>query len=174
MNDQLLAGLKSFAIAFIPVIAGPIAVFAGMVLIGSAVKMMAFAEEESRSSGRGVWTKVGMRMLIGGGLLQLSSTMQGVSELLLGKPIESYRGVMAYAGAANVPGPWAAVLEVCMLWVVLLGWVAAFRGLIQWNTAASGGGGQGAGDYFWKGLWHIVGGGVAINLSGAISSFMGR
>lgn len=178
--DNVLVGVKAFASSFIPVIAGYASVLAGFVIIGSAISNFTkLGDGNYRGTESGVtWGSVGLRLLIGGMLLQLSTSMQGVSEMLFGLPIQDYRGVLAYANArsAGGPGPWAQVMEVALLWVVLLGWVAAFRGFLQWNTAASGGGGSGgsAGDYFWKGLWHIIGGGVAINLSGAISSFLGK
>lgn len=159
---------------FVPLVSGALGMLAGIYLVGksawSIVKM-----GERQSQGENNWGTAGLQLLIGALLLQFGSTMQSVSQLLFGQGIQDYRGAMAYmpmpSGSA---GFWRQVLEVCLIWVLMLGWIAAFRGFMQWSAAANGAGGRNDGDFFWKGVWHIVGGAAAINLTGVIQAFLGK
>lgn len=174
--EAMLAGLRAMASNLIPLITGALTVFVGLGIIGSAVMTLVRAGDPRANQGQGSpWVKVFVKLLIGALLLQFGTTMQDMSQMLFGSQIQDYRGVLAYANVPSGAGPWKNILEVCLLWVVMLGWVAAFRGFLQWNAAASGSGGSGgsSGDGFWKGFWHIVGGAVAINMTGAMRAFLG-
>lgn len=165
------AGLRDFAAAMMPVIFSGAAVFAGLLIIASSIKKMVTMGDRSSSAEQATWGGIGFGLLIGALLLQFSSTMNDVSDLLFGTRIQDVRGVLAYVdskGGSSLSA-YRAVLEAVLMWVVFLGWISAFRGFIKWNQAANG---QSSGpDPFWVGLWHIIGGAAAINLGGIVNSF---
>lgn len=165
-------GLRQFAAAMMPVVFSGAAVLAGLIIIASGILKMARLGDDQRSNsgGEASWGSVGFNLLVGALLLQFSSTMNDVSDLLFGTPIQDVRGVLAYVDSTGGRiGPWRTVLEAVLMWVVFLGWISAFRGFLKWNQAANGQS-QG-GDPFWQGLWHIIGGAAAINLGGIVNTF---
>lgn len=165
------AGLREFAVAMMPVIFSGVAVFAGLLIIASSIMKMTRLADERGGSEQATWGGVGFGLLIGALLLQFSSTMNDVSDLLFGTKIQDVRGVLAYVDSKGTSiGAWRAVLEAVLMWVVFLGWISAFRGFLKWNQAANGQS-QGGSDPFWAGLWHIIGGAAAINLGGIVNSF---
>jgi hypothetical protein len=163
-------GLRQFAAAMIPVIFTGASVLAGMIIIASSIRKMTRLGDQGGGADQPTWGGVGFGLLIGALLLQFSSTMNDVSDLLFGTKIQDVRGVLAYVDTAGGKiGPWKVVLEAVLMWVVFLGWISAFRGFLKWNQAANGQS-QGS-DPFWAGLWHIIGGAAAINLGGIVNSF---
>jgi len=61
------------------------------------------------------------------------------------------------------------MVNVGVLWVYCIGFVAILRGFVLWNAMANGGGrGQ---DNGWKGFWHIFFGAMAVNLTAVIKIF---
>jgi hypothetical protein len=115
-----------------------------------------------------------MQLLIGGLLLAFSSSVEEVSRLVTGSGIQDYHQVLAYAPIAAQSDMWKKVFEVCLLWVTVLGWAGAFRGLLHWHQAASGGGQGQAGDLFFRGFWFLIGGALSVNIAGALQSFFGH
>ncbi len=175
--SALLDGATAFAERLIPLVVGALAVLVGLVVIFSAIRNIFQKGADGRAMAGG--TEVGyggiaLKLLVGGMLLRFSSTIEDTSNLLFGVGIQSYQGVLAYAPLPAQSGMWRQVFEVCLLWVVMIGWVGAFRGMLLWNGAANGGGSGGSsGDLFWRGLWHLIGGAAAVNMSGMIASFVG-
>jgi len=174
--QALLDGATNFAQAFIPFLVTAVAVIVGMFLIYSSILAIAVKGNTGRSMGGAQevgWGSIALRLLIGGAMLRFGLTMQDLSMMLTGTNVQDYRGVLAYAPLPAQAGMWIQVLEVCLLWVVMIGWAAAFRGLLLWSKATNGGGGGGsAGDLFWQGTWHLIGGALAVNLTGAIQAFL--
>ncbi len=175
--SALLEGAKAFAEHLIPFLVGALAVAVGLVVIFSAIRNVYQKGSTGRASSGGNeigYGGIALKLLVGGMLLRFASTLQDTSQLIFGVGIKSYHEVLAYAPLPAQAGLWRQVLEVCLLWVVMIGWVGAFRGLLLWNGAANGGGSGGSsGDLFWRGLWHLLGGAAAVNMSGMISSFLG-
>ncbi|HWS26694.1 MAG TPA: hypothetical protein VN259_09020 [Xanthomonadales bacterium] len=176
--SALLAGAQAFAENLIPFLVGAAAVVVGLVVIFSAIRNVYQMGATGRASASGNevgYGGVAMKLLVGGLLLRFAATLQDTSQLLFGVAIQSHHGVLAYAPLPAQAGMWRQVLEVVLLWVVMIGWVGAFRGLMLWNSAANGGGSGGSsGDLFWRGLWHLIGGATAVNLTGAVSAFLGK
>lgn len=175
--SALLNGATAFANSFIPLLLTGIAVVAGLVLIYKAIRGIYEKGSERSSGGPGQvgFGGLAFQLLIGGMCLRLGASMEDVSQLLFGTGIQDVSGVLAYAPLAAQAGIWRQVLEVCLLWVVMLGWAGAFRGLLLWNLAASGGASGGSsGDHFWRGTWHLIGGAAAVNMTGMIQSFLGN
>ncbi len=175
--SALLTGAQTFANQLIPFLASALAVVTGLVLIFLAIRniFQKGADGRAMSGGQEIgYGAIALKLLVGGMFLRFGSTVEDTSNLLFGVGIQSYQGVMAYAPLPAQAGLWRQVFEVCLLWVVMVGWIGAFRGLLLWNGAANGGGSGGSsGDLFWRGLWHLIGGAAAVNLSGVISSFVG-
>lgn len=175
--SSTLKGFEGLANNFIPFLLTALSVTVGLFLVYSALKRV-YAKADSRQgamqSGNDGWGLIAGQLLIGGLLLRLGASMQDVSVLLFGSEIQDVRGVFAYAPLPAQAGLWRQVLEVCLLWVVMLGWAGAFRGLLLWNQGVAGGNSGQGGDYYWRGTWHLLGGAAAVNLSGMLQSFFGK
>lgn len=174
--DAFLKGSEAFANAVIPLLVTAVSVVAGLYFVYSAlVSVFRKGAEGRQMSGQEPgWGGIAFRLLLGGALLRFGATVEDLSVLITGAGIQDYRGVLAYSPLPASAGPWKAVFEVCVLWIVMIGWVGAFKGLLLWGKASSGGGsGGGSGDLFWQGTWHLIGGALAVNLAGAIKSFIG-
>src|SRR5690606_4550516 len=107
---------------------------------------------------------------IGALMLQLSWSIEAISNTMFGDTREDIRGAMAY-----MPQPvhdntmLGQAVEVGVMWVYCIGFAAIIRGFVQWNALASGNGrGQ---DSVWKGFWHIFFGAMAVNLTAVIKIF---
>lgn len=173
--SSLLAASRAFVQNAVPLIVQGIAMFVGLALIYMALQRIYRGQQPGTSEERSfTWGGVAAQLLIGGLVLRLGPTMSDMSQLLFGSDVQDIRGVMAYAPLPAQAGMWRQVLEVCLLWVVLLGWAGFFRGLLLWNKGVSGADSGNGGDYFWRGTWHLVGGAVAVNLTGAMQAFFGR
>lgn len=172
--EAVLSASKSFANSFIPLLLTGLAVIAGLVILYFAIRDL-YRKGEGRHAGQEVgYGAIALKFLVGGMLLRFGAFMQDISFTLFGAEIQGSTGVLAYMPIGVQAGFWKQVLEVCLLWIVMLGWAGAFRGLLLWNSAANGGqSGGSSGDLFWRGLWHLIGGAVAVNLTGAIQAFLG-
>jgi hypothetical protein len=170
-----LAGFRSIAENLVPLLLTAICVLAGLVLIFLAIrKVYRMGAAGGYSQQQASWGGIAGQLLIGGMLLRMGATMEDVSHLLFGTGVQDIRGVMAYAPLPAQGAFWGQVVEVCLLWVVMLGWAGAFQGLLLWNKGVSGSDSGQGGDYYWRGFWHILGGAAAVNLTGALQSFFGK
>ena len=108
-------------------------------------------------------------LFLAGVFMELPAMVRSTAQTVLGGTSD-YRQALAlvpqYSGGNAF---WTLVLGVVVMWIVLIGAVAAYRGFLLWMEMANGGGGSGKGDLFWRGLWHIVFGALAVN----IGRFMG-
>lgn len=160
----LLSSAAAIAKAFIPVLSILAFVF-GLVLIGRAGMLMVYGRE-----GRGVHDDVPLgsvvtHLLVGACLIQFARSVKNTLELLGGAGTE-VRSALAYV-QSSAAGSQVVQLGIAaaMAWVAALGLVAVFRGLLLWKSAGDGSNrGGGDGDLFWRGLWHILGGGVCVNI----------
>ncbi|TXI24226.1 MAG: hypothetical protein E6Q67_03130 [Roseateles sp.] len=166
MNLDITGMLNDMAAvtrAFWPMLSA-LGVVTGLVLIGQAGKLLVDAggpnsQHESVPIGF-VLTKT----FIGAMLLSfMRSVNMAASDLLAGAGADARTTLAYYAPANSGGGIWGLVLNVCFLWVGVMGACAIFRGLYKWHAAGSGKS-QTRGDDFWSGLWHIVFGGIAVNM----------
>ncbi len=173
--DAVLNGARAFAEAFIPFLVTALTVVAGLIVIYSGLSALFRKGSDSRSQGSEPgYGGIAVRLLVGGMLLRFGATVEDISLLLTGAGVQDYRGVLAYSPLPGGNNAWTQVYEVCLLWLVMIGWAGAFRGLLLWNKASNGSSGGGsAGDLFWQGTWHLIGGALAVNIAGAIKSFIG-
>lgn len=162
---DLTATLQSLA-AFAAQIRGSLSVFAvlaGIVMFASAAR--ALLKTQGYDQGPNL-LGVGVRMFIGAALFQLARSIEDTRTGLLagaGQEVRVMMGTVMPAGAGG--GFWQLLLSTCLVWIATIGCIGMFRGFLLWNKAGAGDsqGGQG-GDFFWRGLWHIVGGAIAINI----------
>ncbi|MDF2461831.1 MAG: hypothetical protein K0Q43_66 [Ramlibacter sp.] len=175
-GNSVVSGLGALARNLVPFIVGALAVLMGLALMFSAARAMYRLNGRGADPGIGTlsWGRVAGQAFIGAMLLQYARTMQDVSMLAFGSPIQDASAVMAYFPAAQGMGRWTEVMNVALLWVVTLGWIFGLRGLLQWNKAISGGGSAGQnGDLMWGGFWHLIGGAAMVNLAGALRALFG-
>lgn len=77
---------------------------------------------------------------------------------------DAIRQALAYAqgtassGAGTLGFVWAAISA----WVVFLGTAGFMRGFLLFDKASQGQ--QDSGDAFWRGLWHVIGGAICVNV----------
>lgn len=169
-----LAGFRGLAENLVPFLLTGAAVLAGLGVIFFAIRRIYQAGLPGHHGQRVSWGGVALQLLIGGLMLRLAGFMQDLSQLLFGTGIQDIRGVMAYVPLSGTASAWSEVLEVVLLWVLMLGWLGAFKGLLLWNKASYGGDSGQGGDYFWRGFWHLIGGAAAVNLTGMLQSFFGK
>lgn len=162
-----LNNMKDFGEAFIPVVS-VLAFVAGVFLLGNTMLHVVNANRGqgalSHADGGVKTGAVLMRMGISACLISFSMYMSKTIETLFGQEVD-YRTALAYAPVAQMSSNpyWQLAWTVCVVWVVLIGVVGMFRGLLLWNSASTEN--QGGGDLFWRGLWHIVGGAAAVNIA---------
>lgn len=107
------------------------------------------------------------KLFIAACLISFSRSVGNTLDLLGGAGSE-VRAAVAYVAPTNGGGDiWSIALNAAFLWVAAIGAVGVFRGFLLWQDMANGENRNGGGDLFWRGLWHILGGGVAINMGSA-------
>jgi hypothetical protein len=169
-----LAGFRSLAEGFVPLLLTGISLFLGLLFVFLALKKVWVMGEHRHGGAQASWGAVAGQLLVGGMLLRMAASMQDVSQLLFGTGVQDIRGVMAYAPMAAQAGFWSTVMEVCLLWVVMLGWCGFLKGMLLANRAVTGGDHGNTGDYYWQSFWHVIGGAAAVNLTGALQAFFGK
>lgn len=108
---------------------------------------------------------IGISMFVGAALVQFSRSITDTSSGLLAGAGSEVRTMMTSAIGAGTGGPfWTLLMSTCLVWIATIGAVGMFRGFLLWNKAGSGDSQGGQGDYFWRGLWHIIGGAICINI----------
>ena len=174
--QAILNASEAMAKNIIPVITGPMAVCTGLYLVGSAiVEFIKVGDYGGAGERQHTPFAAFMKLLMGALMLQLGPTISAFSWTFLGSGVQDYHNVLAYIPLPAGGGAfWKQVVEIVVLWLVMFGWVAAFRGVLCWHSAASGNGNGQNGDQFWKGVWHVLGGVCAINLPGFFSGFLGK
>lgn len=159
----ILQAAGALAKAFIPTLS-VLAFVLGLVLIGRAGLLMVYGRE-----GRGVHDDVPMgsvvtHLLIGAAFVQFARTVKNNLEVLGGAGSE-VRTALAYVQASASGSQVVALgIATAMAWLGAIGIAAVFRGLLLWKSGGDGSNRGGGGEVFWRGLWHIVGGGVCINI----------
>lgn len=141
-------------------------VLMGLYLIASAAVLMVKGD---RSSGADMVPigKIAIRSLIGAMFLQFAVSVDWALEMTggVGSGARSY--LMSAAPASGTGSAfWAALVGAGMLWVAVVGVAGIFKGLLLWSKAGDGDqvGAGGQQDYGWRGLWHVLGGAVCVNI----------
>ncbi len=156
-----------------PLLVQGLAVFTGLVILLSSIKGLIDASSPRTASQAPGYGGVVAKMFVGALFLRMSGTVGDFSHLLFGAGVQDIRGVMAYAPLPQQAGFWKEVFEVCLLWVVLIGWAGVFRGFLLWNKAANGASSGQTSDNFMQGFWHVIGGVSAVSLTSALHAFFG-
>lgn len=167
MDPAVVQGFIDLAQEMLPLL-GMLGALIGLYLIGSAGVSMFKAAGDGRSMQSGSEAPVGqvvvVRCLIGSLLLTFNRTVEN-TVALTGGAGAGVRETLAYsAGQGAGGGFWALVLQAAFLWLAVVGVIAIFRGLHLWVKAGSGQSSGGGSDDVWAGVWHILAGGIAINL----------
>jgi len=101
MGTNIISNLGALARAVVPFVIEALAVVIGLALLYSAVKAVYKMNDRGPSdpgAGTLTWGRVGGQALIGALLLQYARTMQDLSMLMFGEPIQDASAVMAYWG----------------------------------------------------------------------------
>jgi hypothetical protein len=170
----IVEAARSTAINLTPLIVQGGAVLTGLVILLTSVYGFVQSTNQRTSSQAPGLGGSFAKLLVGGLFLSMSATVGDFSQLLFGAGVQDIRGVMAYAPLPQEAGFWKEVFEVCLLWVVLIGWAGVFRGFLLWNKAANGNASGQGGDHFMQGMWHVIGGVSAVSLTSALQSFFGK
>lgn len=110
------------------------------------------------------WGAISLRLVLGSCLVTLASKLDLI--IATNGNTEPLRQALAYAqgsatgggGSTTLTLIWAAVST----WVVFLGTAGFMRGFLLFDKASQGG--QDSGDTFWRGLWHVIGGAICVNV----------
>lgn len=160
-----LTSIKDFASTLKPLIF-VLSLACGVFLLGNTFSQMVNAHRGQGSLAHGDGgVKVGpvaMRCGLASCMISFPFYYDTTLITLFGGAVSPDRA-LNYAPIAQMNSPqWTLAWGLVIAWVVGLGVVGMFRGLLLWNSAATES--QGGGDYFWRGLWHIVGGAAAVNI----------
>lgn len=160
----LLNELAALARAAVPAIA-MLLFMLGMFFVARAGYLMWMGRD-----GRGVQDDVPLgavlgNLLVGAALIQLNRTIANTRETLGGFGTE-IRSAMAYMaeGAGQQAAVYKVALTTAFAWLALIGVCAVVRGLLMWRDLAVGANRGGGDNLAWAGMWHIVGGGILINI----------
>lgn len=173
MNWQaFLEGTIEFSKALVSLLTAGACVLVAIWIAISGLRKLAAASRGERQ-GQATIGPVGINFLIAALLVQLSTFAGNTVELLFGTGISDPREALSYM-PSQVAGNQTLVfvVSVAVYWLVALGWVAVFRGLLLWNSLSEG---QAAGgrDLGWRGFWHVLGGSALINIGGLAGGWFG-
>jgi hypothetical protein len=160
----LLEKLGALAQAAAPAI-GVLLFMVGMCFVARSGYIMWMGRE-----GRGVNDDVPMgavlgNLFVGAALIQLNKTVSNTREALggAGSDVRSAMQYMA-SGAGDAAAVYKIAMGTAFAWLALIGICAIVRGLLMWRELAAGGNRGGGDNLTWAGLWHIVGGGICVNI----------
>lgn len=160
----ILEGSKETVTSLVGFLTSGAAVLMGSSFIYSGFSKMV-AHSKGQRHGQPTAGPVAINLLIGAIMVQLSFMVDQFIVSMFGAGREDPNAAMSY-----MPSPvkdnvlLQQAVNAAVLWVYAIGFIAIFRGLVQWNALASGRGS--AQDNGWKGFWHIFFGALAVNLTG--------
>lgn len=103
-------------------------------------------------------------ILAGGALVAFARTMTNMRDTLGGAGTEVRAGLAYMASSAGNAPIITLAVAVAATWIAALGGVAIFRGVLLWRSMGQGDNRGGDGDLFWRGLWHLLAGGLCLNI----------
>lgn len=139
------------------------AMTAGVVLGLSAIVGVINKGKRGHSGQDKSWMAIAGRLLIASCLVTLGQKLQVIIET--NGSVEPIKQALAYAQGSAGGGDGGAlsfIWAVVSAWVVFLGTAGFMRGFLLLDKASQGG--QDSGDLMWRGLWHIVGGALCVNI----------
>jgi hypothetical protein len=157
---SLFTELQSVAAALIDLF-GVLCLLFGVVLMGSSARLLVKGDPRT---GEPNLLAVFVRSVIGACLMQFAHMVSMVQEELGGTGSGVRTAMLDSVPASSGNGLWGVALGAILMWVACIGGFAMIRGFLLWNKAGSGDSQAGGGDAFWGGFWHILAGGVCMNM----------
>lgn len=143
-------------------------VYLAALFIGILFGLMALVDliNKGKTGGYGQeksWGAILFRLMIASCFVTLASKLDMI--IATNGDSQPLKQALAYAQGSAGGGTggalsfvWAAIST----WVVFLGTAGFFRGFLLFDKASQGG--QDSGDNAWRGLWHIIGGALCVNV----------
>jgi len=169
--SAFLSETQSVVTTVVGAISSGLALLIGLYFIASGLnKMVAYSK--GFRQGQPTVGPVALNLGIGAMLMQFARTVNMLIHSVFGSDPSSPSDAMAYVPAQVANSEMLRdLVQAGILWMFAIGVVAVLRGLILWNEISSGSGRTS--DNGWKGLWHIVFGALAINMTGILKMFHG-
>ncbi|WP_371436283.1 hypothetical protein [Polaromonas sp.] len=109
------------------------------------------------------WGAIIFRLLIASCFVTLASKLDMIistngDSTPIKQALAYAQGTAGGGGAGALAFVWAAIST----WVVFLGTAGFMRGFLLFDKASQGG--QDSGDNAWRGLWHVIGGALCVNV----------
>lgn len=130
-----------------------------------ALKALLDLVAKGKGSGYGQDKSLGaivFRLVIASCLVTLASKLDMI--LSTNGDMTGARQALAYAQGSTqgANGPLSFVWAAISMWCVFMGTAGFMRGFLLLDKASQGG--QDSGDTTWRGIWHVIGGALTINL----------
>jgi len=158
--SEILASANAIASASFSLL-GPVSLLMGVWLMGSGLKKLV-ADPAQR--GEVDLTSVAIRILMGGVLMQYATSVSWTRTLMGGAGGEVRSAVLLAVSGSSTTSVVYQVFTASLLWVAAIGAFGMVRGFYLWAQIGNGESQSGGKDFFWSGLWHILGGALAINI----------
>lgn len=160
---EIIASANAIARAA-SVLAGPLSLLLGLWQLGSGLRELV---KDPHRHGEVELQTVARRLLVGGLLVQFALSVSWTRGMLGGAGGEVRSAVLLASGGAGNNSLIHQIFSASLFWVAVIGVFGMLRGFWIWGEAGSGESSAGGRDYFWSGLWHILGGALAINIGTA-------
>jgi hypothetical protein len=161
--QSITDGLKSFAqdgtgfIYFVSMVTGVVLGFYALLAIAKKGHPSSSGSDKS-------WGAIGGRMMLASCLITLAQKLEEI--VATNGSTEPLRNALAYATGTMTGGGGNSTLSLVWTaisaWVVFLGTAGFMRGFLLFDKASQGG--HDSGDSFWRGLWHVIGGALCVNI----------
>ena len=129
-----------------------------------------FLEAGGQQSRRSGGYALAFGLLFGGGMISILSTFVNSTQVTL-FGVGSGTGMPSYTNSPPGGGVPAVIGWAVQNLTTLLGWVSIFRGLWSWSHAGDPNYGGGGKSPFWRGVTHVLAGGLAANMAGTVGMF---
>lgn len=107
------------------------------------------------------WFSILARLMLASCMITLAR-MMSIFENSNGS-VEGAREVFAYLqDSAGGTHAFNLIYSTLALWCVFIGTIGFLRGFVLFDKASRGE--QGSGDMFWRGIWHVVGGSLVVQI----------
>lgn len=143
-------------------------IYAAALLMGTVLSLMALKDVVAKGKAGGgygqdkSWGSIAGRLVIASCLVTLAAKL----DMLIATTgnTEPLREALSYAKGVSSGGggPLVFVWGAIQAWVVFVGLAGFARGFLLFDKASQGQ--QDSGDAFWRGLWHVVGGAICVNV----------
>ncbi|AXA80623.1 hypothetical protein CE206_29060 (plasmid) [Achromobacter xylosoxidans] len=167
--DSFLDGSLSFTENMLGFIFRGLAVLTGVFFMYRALNL-AVADSKGMREGRPLFGPFVAHFMLGFFMLRLAGFSTDVIVLLSGGQPQPPSSALSYLPPQiSESNFWRKVALAIAAWVAMFGAIGVYRGLLLWRELADGNPNSN-GDLMWRGLWHIVFGGIALNIGGLFSS----